>query len=144
MVDRPTLSKAELDVARRVWDAGQATVRQVYEAIDQERSIDFSTVQTFLRRLEKKGYLKSKTEGRTRVYSPRVQRKTVIRETVGDLVQRLFGGDSMPLVMHLIEDPSVDVEQLGQLRELIDQVEAQQATRTETESKTRSKTESLI
>lgn len=123
MVERPGLSKAETEVARIVWDAGQATVREVHERLQVDRSVEFSTVQTYLRRLEQKGYLKVKMEGRTRVYSPRVRPQTVIRETVDDLVDRLFGGDSLPLMMHLIEERSADVEQLAELRAMIDRLQ---------------------
>ena len=104
MVDRPALSKGEMEVARVLWDVGPATVRQVFEAIPKERELEFSTVQTYLRRLESKGHANSKLEGRIRIYSTRTRPKTVIRETVNDLIQRLFAGEAMPLVRHLIEE----------------------------------------
>lgn len=121
MTDRPGLSKGEMEVARLLWQLKSATVREVHEALSAERSIDFSTVQTYLRRLESKGYARAKLNGRTRVYSPKVKRTTVIRETVDDLVGRLFGGEAMPLMRHLIEDGKVSPEELDQLRSLIDQ-----------------------
>jgi predicted transcriptional regulator len=80
-------------------------------------------VQTYLRRLEQKGYVTGKLDGRTRVYSPRVKPRTVIRETIDDLVDRLFGGDALPLMRHLIEDQKISDEELAQLRELIDRRE---------------------
>ena len=123
MVDRPGLSKAETEVARIVWETGQATVREVHERLQAEKAVEFSTVQTYLRRLEQKGYLKVKLEGRSRVYSPRVRPQTVIRETVNDLVDRLFGGDSLPLMMHLIEEHSVKSDQLQELRAMIDRLQ---------------------
>ena len=55
MAPRPGVSKGELEVARLVWDLKNATVRQVYEALPDGRDIDFTTVQTYLRRLEEKG-----------------------------------------------------------------------------------------
>ena len=61
-------------------------------------------MQTYLRRLEEKGYLNARLEGRNRVYSPKVRPSTVIRETVGEMVDLLFGGDTMPLMKHLVED----------------------------------------
>jgi len=123
MVERPALSKSEMEVARVLWQLGRATVRQVHEAFPAEREIDFTTVQTYLRRLEQKGYVTGKLEGRTRVYSPRVKPRTVIRETIDDLVDRLFGGDALPLMRHLIEDQKISDEELAQLRELIDRRE---------------------
>lgn len=123
MTPRPPLSKGEQEVARVLWDIGPAGVRAIHEAISQVRSIDFSTVQTYLRRLETKAYATSKKEGRIRIYAARVKPKTVIRHTVDEFVDRLFGGETMPLVKHLIEDRDIDREQLAELRELIDRLE---------------------
>ena len=123
MVDRPGLSRGELEVARLLWQLKVATVRQVHEAFPAERGIDFATVQTYLRRLETKGYIKGRMEGRTRVYTPRVQPRTVIRETINDFVDRLFGGESLPLVRHLIEERGISAEDLAELRQLIDRLE---------------------
>lgn len=123
MVDRPALSKGEMEVARVLWDVGPATVRQVFEAIPIERKLEFSTVQTYLRRLESKGHANSKIDGRLRVYSARTRPKTVIRETVNDLVQRLFAGETMPLVRHLIEDQGIDANDIVELKNLINRLE---------------------
>jgi predicted transcriptional regulator len=120
---RQALSKGELEVARLLWQLGEATVRQVHEAFPEGRQMDFATVQTYLRRLESKGYVHAKLDGRTRVYSPRVKPRTVIRETIDDLVERLFGGETMPLVRHLIEDRGIQPEDLAELRQLLDRLE---------------------
>lgn len=123
MAERPALSKGEMEVARILWEIGPAGVRQVHDAITVDRPIDFATVQTYLRRLEAKGYASSRLEGRMRIYAAKTKPKTVIRETVDDLVDRLFGGDTMPLVRHLIEDRGIGEEELAELRELIERLE---------------------
>jgi len=123
MAPRQALSKGEMEVARLLWQLGEASVRQVHEAFAADRQMDFATVQTYLRRLETKGYARAKLDGRTRIYTPRVRPRTVIRETVGDLVERLFGGETMPLVRHLIEERGIDADDLAELRQLIDRLE---------------------
>jgi predicted transcriptional regulator len=123
MTDRPALSRGELEVARVLWDLESATVREVFEAFPADREIDFTTVQTYLRRLEQKGYARAKLDGRTRVYSPRVKPRTVIRETLNDLIDRLFGGETLPLMRHLVEEGKITSEDLAELRALIDQME---------------------
>jgi predicted transcriptional regulator len=123
MVRRPALSKAEMEVARVLWDLGEATVREVHEALPRGRKINFTTVQTYLRRLETKGYVRAWLAGRTRVYAARVRPETVIRETVDDMVDRLFDGETLPLVQHLIEDRGMNAEDVVQLRELLDRLE---------------------
>jgi predicted transcriptional regulator len=123
MKARPALSKGEMEVARTLWEIGPASVRSVHDALVQVRQIDFATVQTYLRRLESKGYVTSSLEGRVRIYSAKARPYAVIRDTVDELVNRLFGGDTMPLVRHLIEDRGMDEERLAELRALIDRLE---------------------
>ncbi|MFO0999017.1 MAG: BlaI/MecI/CopY family transcriptional regulator [Planctomycetaceae bacterium] len=123
MPPRPGLSKAELEIARIVWELKEAGVRQVFEALPPGRDIDFTTVQTYLRRLEEKGYLNVRLESRSRVYSPKVRPQTVIRETVGEMVDLLFGGETMPLMKHLVEERKFTSNDIEQLRELLDRLE---------------------
>ena len=121
---RPALSKGELEVARALWDLKKASVRQVFESIPSERAMDFTTVQTYLRRLESKGYLSARLVGRTRIYTTRVKPQTVIRDTITDLVDRLFGGEAMPLMQHLIEDHGMSDDDITYLKTLLDDLQA--------------------
>jgi predicted transcriptional regulator len=123
MARRVALSKGEMEVARVLWELGEATVREVLEALSDAHTTEFATVQTFLRRLEAKGYVTGRLEGRTRVFTPKVKPRTVIRETLDDLVDRLFGGETMPLMRHLIEERGIKPEELAELRALIDRLE---------------------
>lgn len=120
---RPGLSKAELEIARIVWQLKGASVRQVFEALPAGREIDFTTVQTYLRRLEEKGYLNVRLDGRNRVYTPKVKPQTVIRETVSEMVDLLFGGETMPLMKHLVEERQFSSNDIDQLRQLLDRLE---------------------
>jgi predicted transcriptional regulator len=112
-----------LEIAKTVWSLGEATVRQVFEAFSAQRGIDFTTVQTYLRRLETKGYLRAKRRGRGLVYRPRVRPDDVIRETIDDLVNRLFDGQAVPLLHHLICGRSIRKEDIQELRKMIDEWE---------------------
>ena len=126
MGKRPVPPKSELEVARIVWGLGSATVRQVVEAMPKGREVDFKTVQTYLRRLKAKGYLRTRREGRTMVYSPRVHPNRVIGEVVDDLMNRLFGGEVFPLFQHLIEDRGISNDDVRQLRGLLDRLEREE------------------
>ena len=120
MVIRPALSKGEMEVARVLWEIGPAAVREIHEAVLKERECDFATVQTYLRRMEAKGYATSKLEGRVRIYAAKARPKTVIRDSVDDLVERLFGGETMPLVRHMIEERGIEAADIAELRKLVD------------------------
>lgn len=122
MADRRALSKAEMEVARIVWDLKQATVREVLEGLPPGRQIDYKTVQTFLRRLEAKGYLSSRRDGRSLIYTACVRPNVVIKETVKDFVGRLFDGEALPLVEHLIREQAFNDSDIGRLRGLLDEL----------------------
>ena len=122
MGDRPALSKGEMEIVRAVWDLGEASVRQVHERLG---AGEFATVQTFLRRLEAKGYLKGTNRGKVRFYSPRAKPQSVIRQTVDEFVERMFGGSALPLVRCLVEEGKVSAEEVAELRTLLDRLDAQ-------------------
>jgi BlaI family transcriptional regulator, penicillinase repressor len=124
-MNRTPLSKAELEVARVLWTLGKGTVRQVHQALPAGRRIDFGTVQTYLRRLEAKGYARAQRQGKTNVYKPAVRPKQVIRDTVDDLMKRLFSGEAIPLLRHLIHERGISREELEELRGLIQELEEQ-------------------
>ena len=87
-----------------VWARGQASVRDVYEALLEERRIAYTTVMTMLNVLEKKGHLKKKAAGRSFVYRPTRPQRQVIGGMVREFVERVFGGSAEPLLVHLVED----------------------------------------
>ena len=125
MGPRPAMSKGELEVARVVWQLGEATVGAVFEGFPKRRRPDYATVQTLLRRLEAKGYLRSRRDGRNKVYSARVRPTTVIGETVDDVMQRLFDGETLALMHHLIHERGISSEEIQKLREMLSRLEAE-------------------
>lgn len=126
MAKRPSLSNAETSIARVIWDLGTASARQVCDALPQEQRRDFSTIQTYLSRLETKGYVSSELKGRTKFFTAKIKPTKVIRETVDDFVNRLFAGRSFSLMKHLIDEGRVSPHELQELRELLDTIEAEQ------------------
>ena len=126
MSKRPALPKSELEVAQVVWSLGHATVRDVFQALPKERNLDFKTVQTYLRRLEAKGYVQSRRQGRNNVYTSRVRPGQVIRQMVDDLVNRLFAGEPFPLVQHLLDQRKLSDEEIDRLQEALDQLRGRQ------------------
>ncbi len=126
MTKRPPLSKAETEIARVVWQLRGGSVRNVLDALGDDRSMEYKTAQTYLRRLEAKGYLKSERRGRSRWYSARVRSIQVIRETVNDFVRRLFDGEALPLVEHLIRDSQLSLQDIRRLRALLKELEKPQ------------------
>lgn len=125
MTKRPAIAKSELEIARIVWDLGQATVRQVADALPKDRNLDYWTVQTYLRRLAAKGYLATRREGRSNVYLPRVRRHQVVREVVEDFLKRTFDGEALPLFQHLIHDRGLSNDEIDALQKILDDLREQ-------------------
>ena len=116
----PALSPAETEIIRLIWQLGSGTVQDVCGKLPRRRQIAYATVQTLLRRLERKGYVTHETKGKAHVFSPAAEREEVIKRTVGDFVDRLFGGDPVPLMLHLANHSRLDAEDIKRLRKLIE------------------------
>lgn len=116
---RPALSPSETQILRLLWELGEATVQKVADQLPPDRSIAYATVQTLLRRLERKGYVTHESQGKAHVFRPAVRKDEVIQRTVGDFVDRLFGGDPLPLMMHLADHSELDGEDIERLKKLL-------------------------
>jgi predicted transcriptional regulator len=114
----PALSPSETEILRLVWQIGQATVQDVCDKLPARRRIAYATVQTLLRRLENKGYLKHDVRGKAHVFCPAVKRESVIKRSVGDFLDRLFGGDAIPLVQYLAEHGKLSADDIERLKNL--------------------------
>jgi len=118
--DLPALSPSETEILRIVWQLDKATVQDVCEKLPAKRKITYATVQTLLRRLEKKGYLKHAVSGKAHVFSAAVKQEHVVKRSVGDFLDRLFGGDPVPLVQYLAEHGKISADDIENLKQLID------------------------
>lgn len=119
--DLPPLSPTETEILRTVWQLDKAAVQEVYENFPKKRKISFTTVQTLLRRLEKKGYLKHKVRGNANIYYAAVNMESVLKRTVNDFLERVFGGDPIPLMMYLAKHGKVTTQDIKKLIKLIEE-----------------------
>jgi predicted transcriptional regulator len=116
---KPTLTEQELEIMKVIWKLETATVRQVYEALLEQRRIAYTTVMTMMNILEQKGYLKKDQGERAFVYQPTQPQKQVIRSMVREFVNRVFNGSAEPLLVHLVEDRCLTESDLEELRRTI-------------------------
>lgn len=120
---RSPLSKLELEVARTIWNLQEGTLGAIHKAILAERKMQYATLQTYVRRLEAKGYIESNCIGRTKLYRPKVQLEEVIRDTIDEVRNRLFNGKAVPFVRHLLQDHLISPEELEELKTLFAEIE---------------------
>ena len=115
----PAVSPAETEILRLVWQLEKATVQEVCNKLPVKRKITYATVQTLLRRLERKGYLKHRLRGKAHVFFAAVKSEKVIKRSVSDFLDRLFGGDPVPLMQYLAEHGKIDTDDIEKLKRLI-------------------------
>jgi predicted transcriptional regulator len=115
-VPRPTLGNLQHAIMAVLWKRGEATVAEVHESLREERGLAPTTIATMLRKMEDKGVVAHRAEGRQFVYRPTVSEDLVRRSMVGELVERLFGGDPKALVAHLVSEHEIEPGELPELR----------------------------
>ena len=108
-----------------VWRLGQATVRDVYESLLENRRVAYTTVMTMMNVLETKGYLKKEKHERAYRYRPTRPERTVISSMVREFVNRVFDGAPRPLLLHLVKDTRLSSRERAELMKLIDDTEEQ-------------------
>ncbi len=120
MSQKHTLGDLQLAIMRILWDRGRATVNDVHQALLEERGLAPTTIATMLKKMEAKGVVDHDVEGRQFIYRALVREEDVTRTMVGDLVQRLYGGDALAMVNHLINERDFDASELADLKAMIE------------------------
>lgn len=117
--ENDALTKLELKIMQVIWRQGPSSVMAVQEVLEQP--LAYTTVQTMLNILERKGKLKRKLRGRAYEYSATVTESKAVSHAVRDLVDRMFGGSSEELVMSLIKSKQIDAEQIARLKRKLEE-----------------------
>ena len=115
------LTSGEVDLMDLLWRHGELTLAQAHEAFGAER-IGYTTMQTRLNRLVDKG-LARRSSDRPAVYSAKVDRKAVQAGHLDDVLKRLSDGSVVPLVAHLVRDRKIGLDELAELKRLVQQAE---------------------
>jgi predicted transcriptional regulator len=125
MTQRKTerLTPLELEIMEVLWETGAANVQAVQQRL--RRELAYTTVQTMLNILHRKGKVKRALKDRAYFYKPAVSRRQVVRQAVNDLVEHLFGGSVENLVMSLVETKHLTPEKMDRLNELLKEAEGE-------------------
>jgi BlaI family transcriptional regulator, penicillinase repressor len=119
------LTEAELRIMNVLWEKGSATVHDVLQALPAKPNLAYNSVLTTIRILETKGYVKHLKDKRAHVYMPKVDRKDATRSEVRHLVSRFFGNSHEQLVLNILEEGSIDADELARVRQLLERSKAE-------------------
>jgi predicted transcriptional regulator len=109
------LTKLELRIMQVIWKRGSSTVAEVQA--EMRPPLAYTTVQTVLNILERKGKLERELDGRAYVYAAKVSEEKAYGQSLRDLIDRMFGGSSEELVMSLLKSRQIDAKRLAKLTE---------------------------
>ena len=113
------LGDLQLKIMKILWECGEATVGQVFELVGKESDLAYTTISTMLRKMETRGLITHRSEGRTFVYRAKVAAETVSRSMADHLVDRMFEGSLTEAVNHLLTTRDVSRDELAKLERLI-------------------------
>ena len=113
------LTPLELEIMKVLWETGPANVQTVQAKIE-NRELAYTTVQTMLNVLHRKGKVKRQLKDRAYLYRPVLSRRKAVSQAVGDMLERFFGGSADDLVLNLVETRQLTPERLAQIQKLLE------------------------
>ena len=117
--DQP-LTPLELEIMNVLWDAGPANVQSVQARL-QSRNLAYTTVQTMLNVLHRKGKVKRVLKDRAYIYRAVLSRPRAVRQAVGEILERFFGGSADSLVLNLIESRQLTPAKLAKIQKMLEE-----------------------
>jgi predicted transcriptional regulator len=119
------LGDLQLAILRTLWERNNATVADVHGALH-DRGLALTTIATMLRKMEEKGLVAHTEQGRQFLYEAKVDPELVQRNLVGELVAKLFDGDPLALVNHLLREGEIELDELDDLKKQVADAEKKQ------------------
>jgi BlaI family transcriptional regulator, penicillinase repressor len=120
-------SKLEMQVLAVLWDRGPSTVREVLEALQDDKSRAYTTILSVMQVMEKKGLVSHESDGNTHIYKAAISRQKVAGPLLRTLVKTLFGGSPVSAVQHLVNEKGVSSQDLAEIKRLIEAEEQRAA-----------------
>lgn len=124
MAPSKSISETEFEVLKALWTQGPGTVREVLAGLLAEgRDWAYTTVQTLLSRLQAKGFVSCDKRDRAHVFRAALTRDEYLSENLGELADKVCGGNTTPLLLRLVEEGRFDREAISRFRLLLDELD---------------------
>jgi BlaI family transcriptional regulator, penicillinase repressor len=117
----PQLTELQLDILRVLWSEGELSVAAVHRALTPDRALAPTTVATLLKRLERRGVVTHRTEGRSYLYRALLGEEEATRSMLDETVDKLFAGDVPAVMAQLLRTRDVAPGDLERIRALLDE-----------------------
>lgn len=121
----PQLTPLELQIMNVLWETGAAGVQTVQKRLP-GRALAYTTVQTMLNVLHRKGRVKRRLKDRAYLYQPVLSRQQAVKQALGDMLDRFFGGSAGDLVLSLVKTRHLSPEKLAHIQKLLETKEEEE------------------
>lgn len=122
--EMPELTPAQGEIMDIVWERGEVSASDVRRALARTRAVARNTVRTLLERMEEKGWIIHREQGRTFLYSAAQPRQATIGQKVREVVETVCGGSAETLVTALLDYRGLSSGELERIRRMLAQAKA--------------------
>lgn len=117
---RYLLTEVELEFMTELWALGEGSVRDVLASLPEERNLAYTSGATILRILEEKGFVESRKEGKSLIYTPLLAKDQYQTRSLQNLSRTLFDDTPATLVARLVDDEGLTEADLEEIRALVE------------------------
>ncbi|WP_263415547.1 BlaI/MecI/CopY family transcriptional regulator [Terriglobus albidus] len=117
--ETPKPTEGELELLTILWDRGQATVRDIFEAVNAQRPVVYTGVLKLMQIMTEKGLVTRDESERAHVYRAAIKREDAQRRFMRELSERFFAGSAAQLALHALEMEQASEEELDEIRKLL-------------------------
>ncbi len=115
------LTDGEQSIMEVLWREGEASVRDITNALSVEKQTAYTTVQTLCKILAEKGYADFRKKGKAFIYIPKITQKEARQSALTTMMNKFFGGSPKVLAQHLMQETDIELEDLEALQKQIDE-----------------------
>ena len=122
----PQLTEVELQILRILWELGPSPVRDIHARLKAEKGTNYSTTVKMLAVMLQKGLVKRDEDAQPHVYRPAITRKKAGKQMLNDLIEKVYEGSSLSLVLQALSSSKATKAELAEVRRLLDEMEGRQ------------------
>jgi predicted transcriptional regulator len=119
-------TEVEMQILRILWDLGPSPVREIHRRLEAAKGTNYSTTVKMLAVMLQKGLVKRDEEARPHVYRAALTRAKTGKRMLDDLIEKVYDGSTMSLVLQALSSEKATKEELDQIRRVLDQMEGKE------------------